>query len=196
MLEIGKTVISFELFSEYFCCDLKSCKGICCVEGDSGAPLNEDEIEKLEEVLPIIWDHLSAASKAVINDEGVATIDRDGDLVTPTVRQKECVYAYTDPEDGSTKCTIEQAYRAGKTSFYKPTSCHLYPVRLKKYDRFTAVNVHHWPICDCAFKLGHKLKLPVYKFLKEPLIYEFGQAWYDELCEAATAYYQEFKTVD
>lgn len=193
MIEIGKTVVSLELFEEEFCCDLNKCKGECCVQGDSGAPLNEDELEQLEKVLPIIWDELSEECQAVINKQGVAYRDDDGDLVTSIVNNDECVFSYTDPEDGCVKCAIEKAHREGKTDFYKPISCHLYPVRLAEYRTFTAVNFHRWQVCNCAFKLGQKLKLPVYKFLKDPLIRKFGQDWYIELCEAADAYNKEFK---
>ncbi len=191
MVEIGKTVVSFDLFEQQFCCDLGVCRGQCCVEGDAGAPLEPDEVAQLEEVLPIIWNDLSDESKKIIDEQGVAYVDSEGDMVTSIVNGRECVFSYVD-SDGICKCAIEKAYREGKTKFYKPISCHLYPVRLQKFKDFTAVGYHRWSVCSCAETLGHKLQLPVYRFLKEPLIRCFGEAWYNELCDAAQAYEAEF----
>lgn len=193
MVEIGNTVVSFELFEQQFCCDLGVCRGECCIEGDSGAPLEESELEKLEEVLPVVWDDLSEACKHEIDEHGVAYVDEDGDLVTSIVNGRECVFSYVDPADSTRKCAIEKAFREGKTDLYKPISCHLYPVRLVEYERFTAVNYHRWSVCECAERLGSKLKLPVYKFLKEPLIRKFGAEWYAELEKAAADYEASFK---
>ena len=195
MVEIGNTVVSFELFEQQFCCDLGVCMGECCIEGDAGAPLEESELAELEKALPIVWDDLSDECKRVINEQGVAYRDEDGDLVTSIVNGRECVFTYTDPVDGCCKCALEKAYREGKSAFYKPISCHLYPVRLTKYSDFTAVNYHRWQVCNCAEKLGAKLKLPVYKFLKEPLIRKFGEDWYKELCKAAEDYENTFKNL-
>ena len=193
MVEIGNTVVSFDLFEQQFCCDLGICRGACCIEGDAGAPLELDEVDQLEEALPAVWDDLSDASKAIIDAQGVAYVDADGDMVTSIVNGRECVFTYTDAADGICKCALEQAYREGRTSFYKPISCHLYPVRLEHYKRFTAVNYHRWDVCACAERNGKQLKLPVYKFLKVPLIRKFGEAWYNELEQAAAAYEAEFK---
>lgn len=184
MLQIDDTIISLDLFDENFVCDLASCKGICCIEGDAGAPLEEDEISIIEDLLPVIWDDLSDSAKEVIRREGVFYIDYDGEPVTPIVNGEECVFTYFDV-DGTCKCAIEKACREGKTDFYKPISCHLYPVRVQKYDDFSAVNYHRWPICDNACTLGNTLKVPVYKFLKEPLIRKFGEAWYEQMEIAA-----------
>lgn len=192
MVEIGDTIVSFDLFEQQFCCDLDICKGQCCVEGDAGAPLEMDEIAKLEEVLPVIWNDLSEAARKVVDAQGVAYSDAEGDLVTSIVNRRECVFSYIDSADGICKCAIEKAYHEGKTSFYKPISCHLYPVRLKKFKDFTAVTYHRWSVCSCAETKGHKLQLPVYKFLKTPLIRRFGETWYKELEEAAKAYEAEF----
>lgn len=192
MVEIGDTIVSFDLFEQQFCCDLDICKGQCCVEGDAGAPLEMDEIAKLEEVLPAIWNDLSEAARKVIDAQGVAYSDAEGDLVTSIVNRRECVFSYIDSADGICKCAIEKAYHEGKTSFYKPISCHLYPIRLKKFKDFTAVTYHRWSVCSCAETKGHKLQLPVYKFLKTPLIRRFGETWYKELEEAAKAYEAEF----
>lgn len=192
MVEIGDTIVSFDLFEQQFCCDLDICKGQCCVEGDAGAPLEMDEIAKLEEVLPVIWNDLSEAARKVVDAQGVAYSDAEGDLVTSIVNRRECVFSYIDSADGICKCAIEKAYHEGKTSFYKPISCHLYPIRLKKFKDFTAVTYHRWSVCSCAETKGHKLQLPVYKFLKTPLIRRFGETWYKELEEAAKAYEAEF----
>ena len=180
MLQIDDTIISLELLEEHFVCDLSSCKGICCIEGDDGAPLEEAEVKIIEDLLPVIWEDLSEASKSVINKQGVSYIDQDGEPVTSIVNGAECVFTYTD-ESGVCKCAIEKAFREGKTNFYKPISCHLYPVRLQKYDEFTAVNYHRWSVCSCARKLGGKLGVPVYQFLKEPLIRRFGPEWFEQL---------------
>ena len=184
MLQIDDTIISLDLFEERFVCDLAACKGICCVEGDSGAPLETEEIEKLNEILPVIWDDLSEKSKKLIKKQGVSYIDEDGEPVTSIVNGKECVFTYFS-EQGVCKCAIEKAFREGKTDFYKPISCHLYPVRLQKYNEFTAVNVHRWSVCECARTHGSALNVPVYKFLKEPLVRRFGTEWFEQL-EAAT----------
>ena len=180
MLQIDDTIISLELLEERFVCDLNSCKGICCIEGDDGAPLEEAEVKIIEDLLPVIWDDLSEVSKSVISKQGVSYIDQDGEPVTSIVNGAECVFTYTD-ELGVCKCAIEKAFREGKTNFYKPISCHLYPVRLQKYDDYIAVNYHRWSVCNCARKLGGKLGVPVYKFLKDPLIRKFGEAWFEQL---------------
>ena len=189
MLQINDTVISLDLLDEKFVCDLASCKGACCIEGDAGAPLETNEIKIIEELLPVIWDDLTEKSKEVIRNQGVSYIDDDGEPVTSIVNGAECVFTYTD-EKGICKCAIEKAYREGKTDFHKPISCHLYPVRLQKYNEFTAVNYQRWQICNCARALGKNLKVPVYKFLKEPLVRRFGADWYAELEIAA----QELKS--
>ncbi|MDR0370738.1 MAG: DUF3109 family protein [Prevotellaceae bacterium] len=180
MLQIGKTIISLDLIEERFLCDLQSCEGICCIEGDAGAPLEDEEIGILENLLPVVWDDLSEASKAVIEKQGVSYIDQDDEPVTSIVNGNECVFTCTD-ENGVCKCAIEKAYREGKTDFYKPISCHLYPVRVQEYRHFTAVNYHRWRICECARTLGKKEKRPLYRFLKEPLIRRFGKEWYEQL---------------
>lgn len=184
MLQIDDTIISFDLLEEEFICDLISCKGACCIEGDDGAPLELEEVKIIEDLLPIIWNDLTPVSQKLIKKQGVSYIDSDNEPVTSIVNGAECVFTYTD-ESGICKCAIEKAYREGKTDFYKPISCHLYPVRLQKYDQFTAVNYHRWSVCNCARTLGKKEGLAVYKFLKEPLIRRFGSAWYDQLEIAA-----------
>ncbi|HHT23548.1 MAG TPA: DUF3109 family protein [Bacteroidales bacterium] len=184
MLQIDNTIISLNLLEECFVCDLSWCKGICCVEGDAGAPLEKAEIETLEKILPEVWDDLPKASQKVIKKQGVYYIDDDGEPVTSIVGNQECVFAYQE-KTGIWKCAIEKAYREGRIDFYKPISCHLYPIRLQKYKELTAVNVHRWSVCECARVRGKNLNVPVYQFLKEPLIRRFGKEWYEQLEIAA-----------
>ncbi len=183
MIQIDDTVISPDLFDEKFVCELSACKGICCVEGDAGAPLTEEEVDILEKILPAVWDDLSEKAKKVINRIGVSYIDEDNEPVTSIVNNRECVFTYKDK--GTYKCAIEKAYYAGKIDFIKPISCALYPVRLQEYTEFTAVNVHSWSVCSCARSNGRKLNVPVYKFLKNPLIRRFGKDWYEKVELAA-----------
>jgi hypothetical protein len=181
MIQIDDTIISLDLLEKEFICDLSACLGCCCnEEGDSGAPLEEDEVELLKEVLPVVWDDLSPAAHRVIEEEGVAFQDEDGDWVTPVVNGRDCVFTCYG-EGGMCYCAIEKAYREGRTQFYKPVSCHLYPVRCKRYPTFTAVNYHRWSICKAAEVLGRKEGVKVYQFLKEPLIRKFGKEWYEQL---------------
>ena len=187
MLEIGNTIVSLDLFTKYFICDYKACKGICCEDGDGGAPLTAEEDEKIKSILPEILPLLPRKAKEIIEKQGTSYIDEEGDLVTSIIGNRECVFSYRD-KDGW-KCAIETAYNAGKVDFKKPISCHLYPVRLTEYPKFTAVNFHKWDICDWALAYGKREKVPVYKFLKEPLIRKFGEEWYAELEEAAEAFY-------
>jgi hypothetical protein len=184
MLQIGNTLISLDLFDQQFCCDLSHCHGACCIEGDSGAPLELDEIAELENILPVIWEDLSGKAKEVIERQGVAYADNEGEMVTSIVNGKDCVFTcYNDK--GICQCAVEKAWRAGKISFMKPVSCHLYPIRTKKYPSYTAVNYQEWTICSGARLLGKQSGITVYEFLKEPLIRKFGPEWYKELCIAA-----------
>ncbi len=186
MIQIDDTIISMDLFDKQFCCDLSVCKGECCIEGDSGAPLEESEVAILEKILPVIWDDLSSVSQEVIKKQGVSYIDIEGDCVTSIVNGGECVFSYVD-EQGVCKCAIEKAFREGRIDFYKPISCHLYPVRLENLRNGTvAINIHRWKVCQAAFELGKKVGLPVYQFLKEPLIRRFGAEWYEKVCIAAS----------
>ncbi len=187
MFQIGDAIVASDIIEENFLCDLSACMGECCVEGDAGAPLEEDEVKIIEDLLSEVWDDLSPAAKAVIKEHGVAYRDHDGDMVTSIVHGKDCVFTYYD-EKGICKCAIEKAYREGRTNFYKPISCHLYPIRLQKYKDFTAVNYHRWSICKAAVLLGKKEGLKVYEFLKEPLIRRFGEDWYNELVLVAEEY--------
>jgi hypothetical protein len=181
VLQVQNTIVSLDLIEKEFCCNLTHCLGSCCIEGESGAPVELDEVERLESVLPDVWEDLSESARKLIREQGVVYADRDGELVTSIVNGKDCVFTCYD-ENGICFCAIEKAWREGKTNFMKPISCHLYPVRVKKFADFTAVNYHEWSICSGARALGTKNNLPVYVFLKEPLIRKFGKDWYDELC--------------
>jgi hypothetical protein len=183
MIEIGKSVISTELVKEHFTCDLDICKGACCVAGDSGAPLEEKEAEILEEIYPLIKPYLSKESQHTLETTGTAVLDFENELVTPLNNGKEC--AYTVFENGIAKCGIEKAFNDRVIPFRKPVSCHLYPVRIKKYKNFDAVNYDRWDICRPAITLGNDLKMPVYLFLKNALSRNYGEEWFNLLDVAA-----------
>ena len=195
-MEVGGILISSEILTECFCCDYEKCHGICCVEGSDGAPVTMDEIAAMEEALDMVWGDLSASAQSVIDKQGVAYTDRDGDLVTSIVRGRECVFARSLTPDPSPKgegsqepcwlCMLERAYRNGQTTFCKPISCSLYPIREKNFGNgLIGLNYHRWTVCKDAVEKGKALGLPVYRFLKEPLIRRFGEAWYEELCAVA-----------
>jgi len=184
MLQIKDTIISLDVLEEYFVCDFPVCRGICCVEGDAGAPVEESEIASLEEILPAVWDDLSPKAKKLIEKQGIVYRDFDGEFVTSIVDGKDCVFTCYD-KNGYCKCAIEKAFREGKTDFNKPVSCHLYPVRISKYNEFQAVNYHRWRFCQAAAVLGKKQGVKAYQFLKEPLIRKFGEEWYEMLTAAA-----------
>lgn len=190
MLQIQDTLVTLDLAERFFCCDLGSCLGECCIEGDAGAPITKEEYEKLKEILPEIWDDLLPQAQEEIRANGVGYIDEEGDLVTSIVDGKNCVFTCY-ASDGMCQCAIEKAYREGRIDFYKPESCHLYPLRLIEYPTFTAVNYHRWKICRCAEILGRKNGVRLYQFLREPLVRRFGQEWYDELCLACETYLAE-----
>lgn len=184
IIEIDNVLVSTDIFTEYFCCDLDACKGICCVEGDAGAPVTIDEIAGIEDAIDTVWDDLSATAQAVIDKQGVAYTDRDGDLVTSIVGGKDCVF--TCYEKGCCLCALERAWRAGKTTFCKPISCALYPIREKKLSNgMVALNYNRWDVCHDAVKKGNELRLPVYRFLRDPLVRRFGEDFYQQLCDAA-----------
>lgn len=187
MLQIQNTLVSLDLIEKHFLCDLDKCLGECCIEGDAGAPITEEEKKKIEEILPHIIDDLSPAARKEIETNGVAYIDEEGDLVTSLVDGCQCVFTVFE-EGGMCHCAIEKAWRAGRIDFMKPVSCHLYPVRVTEYPSFTAVNLHRWKICKCAEILGRKEGVRAYEFLKQPLIRRFGPEWYDELEGTAREY--------
>lgn len=180
MILVGDTIVSDEIKEQFFVCDLSKCKGACCVEGDYGAPLEAGEAEKLAEIYDVVKPYLSKEGIAAIEEQGTATVDPDGDECTPTIADRECAYAFYD-EKGMLKCGIEQAYIDGKTDWKKPISCHLYPIRIAKYDHYDALNYHRWHICSPACTLGRELAVPLYVFLKDALIRKYGEDWYAEL---------------
>ncbi len=180
MISHRDTLISDEIKEQQFVCDLEKCKGACCVEGELGAPLEDNELEILHEIYDKVEPYLSEEGKQAIAAQGKYVFDRDGDFSTPTLNGKECAYAVYD-EQGILKCGIEQAHQAGKINFQKPISCHLYPVRISKHKDYDAVNYSHWHICDDACVLGEHLKVPVYKFVKEALVRKYGEEWYAAL---------------
>ncbi|MGB3591767.1 MAG: DUF3109 family protein [Nonlabens sp.] len=184
MFQLGKTIVSDDVLEKDFVCNLNACKGICCVAGEAGAPLEQRELPLLEDQFENIKPYLRAQGIAAIEEQGTWIERENGELETPLVNGAECAYA-TFTDDGKALCGIEAAYRDGATQFYKPISCHLYPVRVQDYTDFKAVNYHKWQICDDACTLGEELGVPVYKFLKEALIRKFGIAWYKELEEIA-----------
>lgn len=180
MILIQNKVISDDIKERFFVCNLEKCKGACCVEGDLGAPLENDELPVMDEIYEKVKPYLSKEGIAAIEKEGTYLLDEDGDYSTPTIGGKECAYAVYDRK-GILKCGIEQAYEDGKIDFKKPISCHLYPIRITKYLQFEAINYDQWDICNPACSFGKELNVPLYIFLKEPLIRKYGQAWYDEL---------------
>lgn len=190
MFQIGNTLVSEDVLSEEFVCNLSKCKGICCVEGDSGAPLNEDELPILDDIYEDIKPYLRPEGIEAIEKNGKYERDSDGEWVTTLVNGGECAYVIFD-ENGITKCGIEKAYEDGVVDYKKPISCHLYPIRLKEYKKFTAVNYHVWDICSDACALGKELKVNVVHFLKDALIRKFGQEWYDELVKVDQEYQEK-----
>lgn len=183
MVLIDDVVVSLDIFREKFVCNLDSCRGECCIEGDAGAPVTLDEVERLEEVLPAVWDELSPEARVVIEKQGVVYTDQEGDLVTSIVNGKDCVFTCRDGK--GCYCAIEKAYREGRCDFRKPISCHLYPIRVGKCGPYRAVNYHRWSVCKAAVLLGQKENVPVYRFLKEPLVRKFGEKWYAEVEQVA-----------
>ena len=192
MIEIEDTVISLDIIERYFCCDLTRCKGECCVEGEAGAPLEKEEFDILRKILPAVWNDLSPEAQAVINRQGVGYIDRESDIVTSIVNGKDCVFTYHDA-DGICKCAIEKAYNEGRIDFMKPVSCHLYPIRVTQYKDYKAVNYHQWRVCHAAEISGEQKRLPIYRFLREPLIRKFGEEWFNALDACAQEYAKRYK---
>lgn len=183
MIQIDDTIISEEILENNFVCNLNACKGACCVEGDAGAPVEDDEVEVLEQIYHKVAPYLSSLGRKAIEVQGTAIRGTDGEWETPLINGGECAYVIRN-EKGIVFCGIEQAYNEGKISWKKPISCHLYPIRLKKYTSFTAVNYDRWDICKDACTLGRELQVPIYKFVKEALIRKFGNDWYQQLEEA------------
>lgn len=179
MIQIKDKLISSEIFEQYFCCDYLKCKGICCVEGDGGAPLLDEEAEILESEFKNIVNYISPEGLNSIEKSGKWVLDDDGEKLTPLINGGECAYAVF--QNGIAKCAIEQAFENNATGFQKPRSCHLYPIRVSKIGDYLALNYHKWYICESARFKGKKEKIPLYRFLKIPLIKYFGKAFYDEI---------------
>ena len=180
LVEILDKVVSTQIFDRKFVCDLNACKGACCVQGDSGAPLTYEEVDQMEQDLDEYLPYMRPEGIAEVEKNGVFYIDQDNEPVTSLVNGAECAFVYFDG-DGTAKCSVEKAYLEGKTKFKKPISCHLFPIRVKKFDSMTALNYSEWDICEPACACGDKLDVPVYKFLKEPLVRAFGQEFFDEI---------------
>ena len=183
MIQVDDKIISLDVFEKHFVCDLNACKGACCVEGDSGAPLLIGEEKILDDIYEKVKPYMRAEGITEIENQGVAVYDADGDLTTPLVNNREC--AFVIDEKGISKCSIEKAYYDGKVDFKKPISCHLFPIRIKEYRDFDAVNYEEIKICKPACECGSELEVPVYAFLKEPLIRKYGESWYKDLLKAA-----------
>ena len=212
IIQVGDVLLSSDILTEKFCCDLSACKGQCCVEGDAGAPVTLEEIAEIEDCLDEVWGDLSASAQAVIDKQGVAYTDKEGDLVTSIVRGKDCVFTYYDslqftvdglqmnteaaekstvnckPStvniDNCCLCALEKAFRTGKTRFCKPVSCALYPIREKRLGNdLIGLNYNRWEVCKMAVAKGRQENIPLYQFLREPLIRRFGEDWYQELLD-------------
>lgn len=191
MLQIQNTLVSLDLIERFFCCDLDACHGQCCIDGDAGAPVTEEECEQIRRALPAVKADMLPRALEAVEEQGVAYTDCEGDLVTTIVDGANCAFSCYDA-DGKCICALEKACREGRSSFLKPASCHLYPVRLKEYPTFTAVNFHRWKICKPAEVLGRRLGLRAYQFLREPLTARFGKEWYDELAATAEEYLRQY----
>ncbi len=185
MLIVGNVIVSDELIRNGFCCDLSACKGECCIEGDAGAPLAPDEIADLEDNFPIFKKYMSEEGVRLVETDGTFDYDMEGEFVTPLLSDDACAYVYY--EDGIAKCAIEKAFLNHEIDFRKPISCHLYPIRIKKLPDYDALNYHRWFVCESACELGEQKHIPVYQFLKEPLIRKYGEEWYHELEKAVAA---------
>jgi hypothetical protein len=196
IIQVGDVLLSSEILTEKFCCDLSVCKGECCVEGDAGAPVTMDEIAEIEECLDTVWGDLSASAQSVIDKQGVAYTDQEGDLVTSIVRGKDCVFTYYGELEwpmangqrslvhNCCLCALEKAYRAGLTRFCKPVSCALYPIREKRLgEGLIGLNYNRWDVCKMAVAKGIQENLYLYQFLRDPLIRRFGETWYQELLD-------------
>ncbi|MES2727707.1 MAG: DUF3109 family protein [Bacteroidota bacterium] len=184
MILLDNTIVSEDVLERNFICNLTACKGACCVEGDFGAPITEEEIETLASEIENIKPFLTEAGIKAIAERGFWERDSDGDLVTTCLPTGECNFSLRDV-NGILKCGIEEAHKNGKSSLYKPISCHLYPIRISQVGNYEALNYHSWDICAPACTLGKEHQVPVYQFLKNALTRKFGEAWYNELDEIA-----------
>jgi hypothetical protein len=187
MFQLGKTIVSESIIEKDFVCNLSACKGACCIDGDAGAPLDSEEIKILKDIYPKVKPFLRKEGIAAIEAQGTHITTDFGDYETPLINGADCAYVIFDDKK-TALCAIEEAYNQGEISWKKPVSCHLYPIRVKAYSEFSAVNYDNWEICDDACTLGKELQVPVYKFVKEALIRKFGEDWYTELEKVAETY--------
>ena len=185
MFQLGKTLVSEEIIEKDFVCNLSACKGACCVDGEAGAPVTEEEKNILNDIYPKVKSFLRPEGIAEIEKQGTYVKGADDDWETPLINGADCAYVIFD-EKNTAMCGIEEAYNQGEIAWKKPISCHLYPVRVQEYSEFSAVNYHHWHICDDACTLGKELQVPIYKFVKQALIRKFGENWYNELEKVAS----------
>ena len=185
MIQLDDKIISLDIFKTYFLCDLKSCKGACCVEGDAGAPITIEEKKIIEEALEHVKPYMSFKGIKSVEVNGVAVLDDENDLTTTLVNNRECAFSYKDK--GIVRCSFESACNDGKIKFKKPISCHLFPIRITSYEDFEAINYEKIQICKSACACGTEIKLPLYVFLREPLIRKYGKNWYDELVKIGKA---------
>ncbi|WP_159256061.1 DUF3109 family protein [Tenacibaculum maritimum] len=180
MFQLGKTIISEDIIKKDFVCNLSSCKGACCIDGDAGAPLEKEETDILEKIYPKVKPFLRKEGIQAIEEQGTWITSDFGELETPLIGDADCAYVIFDDKN-TALCAIEEAYNQGIIDWKKPISCHLYPIRVQNYTEFSAVNYNKWKICNDACSLGKELQVPIYKFVKQALIRKFGQNWYDEL---------------
>jgi len=180
MFQLGKTIVSEDIIERDFVCNLSACKGACCVDGDAGAPLDEEEVKILNDIYPKVKPFLRKEGIEAIENHGTSVKTVFGELETPLINGAECAYVIFD-EKNTALCGIEEAYNQKVIDWKKPLSCHLYPIRVRDYSEFSGVNYEKWDICDDACTLGKELQVPIYKFVKEALIRKFGKDWYDEL---------------
>ena len=189
MFLIQNTLVSLDVLEKEFCCDLDTCRGCCCIEGDAGAPLTDEELTIIEQILPQLKPHMTPEARKVVEEQGLSYLDPSGERVLSIVNGKDCVFARTD-HNGWCYCLIEKMTPSlcgeGRSGVLKPISCHLYPIRLTQVGEYTGLEYHRWDICHCARILGKKKHIPLYRFLKEPLIRRFGENWYNELELTAT----------
>ena len=193
MFQLKNTLVSSAIFQEDFVCNLQLCKGACCVEGDAGAPLEKEELLVIQKLYPVIKSTLPPKNREAIEQSGLYTEQKDKSYQMSLLENKACVFALFD-KNNRAFCAFEQAYKKGLTTWQKPISCHLYPIRLQQYKRLVAVNYERWDICKPACDLGKKLQVPVYKFLKSALIRKFGKEWYEELVQIVELYLRDKKT--
>ncbi|MDL2231807.1 DUF3109 family protein [Porphyromonadaceae bacterium OttesenSCG-928-L07] len=193
MIQIGNVIVSLDVLEKKFSCDLAACRGICCLEGDAGAPLEEGEVEKISKNYPGIKPYMKQGGVKAVEEQGYMVYDIDGDMVTPLIEGMECAYSII--ENGNYWCAIEKAWTEGNSDFRKPESCYLYPIRIEQLGECDALNYHKWKVCACARTKGERENTLLYRFLKAPLIAKYGEAWYEELEMVAKEWEKEKGTV-